>query len=108
MSSLINSLIYLQEKGVMYGVLSNSKIFVEDKIRLMDPTSFNINSMAISRLSLHSPEMSANEPEIDFSQSDVYLLALCIIEATTLSEINNKITTEELTTLLGVTAQCYS
>jgi hypothetical protein len=61
-SSLVNSLIYLQERGVMYGVLSNSKIFVEDKIRLMDPSSFNINSMAISRLSLHSPEIAANEP----------------------------------------------
>jgi hypothetical protein len=59
-SSLVNSLIYLQDKGVMYGALSNNKIFVEEKIRLMDPTSFNINSIAVSRLSLHSPEISAN------------------------------------------------
>lgn len=61
LSSLVNSLIYLQSKDVVYGVLSTSKIFIEDKIRLMDPSAFNINPMNVSRLSLHSPEIKKNE-----------------------------------------------
>lgn len=57
MSSVTNSLLYLQSKGIVYGVLSSRKIFVEEKIRLMDPSIFNFNPVNISRMSLRSPEL---------------------------------------------------
>jgi hypothetical protein len=37
---------------------------------------------------------------IDFYQSDVYLLALCIIEAATLSHLPPQLTPEQLSDLL--------
>lgn len=57
--SVVDSLIYLQNKESLYGALSSSKIFVADGcIRLMDPTAFNLNPMTISRMSMCSPELT--------------------------------------------------
>ncbi len=50
----------------------------------MDPSAFNLNPLALSRISLHSPELKDKKDELDFEQSDVYLLALCILSAATL------------------------
>lgn len=86
---------------MVYGVLSPNKIFVEDKIRVMDPTAFNINPLNISRLSLHSPEIRMNQADIDFYQSDVYLLGLCILSAASLVDIGNDIGEDGIETLLG-------
>jgi hypothetical protein len=86
---------------VVYGVLSLNKIFIEDKIRVMDPTAFNINPLNISQLSLHSPEIRMNKTNIDFYQSDVYLLGLCILSAASLGDIDNNVREEEIEGLLG-------
>lgn len=82
-------------------MLSPNKIFIEDKIRVMDPTAFNINPLNVSRISLHSPEIRMNQTDIDFYQSDVYLLALCILSAASLSNIHNDIGEDGIETLLG-------
>jgi hypothetical protein len=55
MSSVVGSLLYLQERGLVYGVLSSSKIFVEEPIRVLDPSLFNITPVNASTLSLRSP-----------------------------------------------------
>lgn len=62
----------------------------------MDPTAFNINPLNISRLSLHSPEIRTNRKDIDFYQSDVYLLGLCILSAASLGYIDNEVKDEEI------------
>ena len=76
----------------MYGILSSSKIFVDGPIRLMDPSAYNLAPMNVSRLSIHSPEIADSAPEIDFYQSDVYLLGLCLLEAANLAFIDSKST----------------
>lgn len=37
-----------------------------------------------------------NQNDIDFYQSDVYLLGLCILSATSLIDINNTLNEEEM------------
>lgn len=66
----------------------------------MDPTAFNINPLNISRLSLHSPEIRMNQTDIDFYQSDVYLLGLCMLSAASLSDIGNNIGEDGIEMLL--------
>lgn len=100
LSSVVDSLLYLQNKGLIYGVLSSSKIFVSDQIRLMDPSAFNLAPVDISRISYHSPQIASVESDIDFNQSDVYLLGLCMVEAASLVHIDNKVTREVLDIIL--------
>lgn len=58
----------------------------------MDPSAYNLAPMNVSRLSIYSPEIADSSPEIDFYQSDVYLLGLCLLEAANLTLIDSKST----------------
>jgi len=55
LSSVVDSLLYLQAKGTIYGVLSSKKIFMEGAIRLMNPSAFTLAPVNVSRISFQSP-----------------------------------------------------
>jgi serine/threonine protein kinase len=74
----------------------------------MDPSAYNLAPIDISRISYHSPEIAGTEPDIDFSQSDVYLLGLCMLEAASLVILDNRTGKEAIDLILKAVSERYS
>lgn len=74
----------------------------------MNPSAFTLAPVNVSRISFQSPQITATDKQIDFNQSDVYLLGLCILEAAALTKIDNKANKDDVQRLLEYVRQQYS
>jgi hypothetical protein len=86
--SICSALSYLEEKGIIYGVLGCDKMFVDQQIKIIDPSATAMDPLMITEGRLYSPEIIAQEDEIDMFKSDVYVFALCIMEVVLLTDFS--------------------
>jgi len=59
--------------------LSCDRIFIDEKVKIIDPSAVGEDPMMISSNRLYSPEILIGEEDVDILKSDVYVLGLCIL-----------------------------
>jgi hypothetical protein len=88
--SVIKSLEYLERLSIGYGVLGCDKIFIDKKIKLLDPSAVAEDPLTLGPHRLYSPEVINRREPIDILKSDVFVLGLCIVEAVLLVSLSNE------------------
>ena len=71
-------------------MLGSDKVFIDGKIRLIDPSAIAQDPFSLTPHRLYSPEVIRQLPDIDILKSDVFALALLILEAALLVPLSNE------------------
>ena len=80
--TIVKALGYLQERGIIYGVLNSDKIFInpaDHNVKLLDPSAAASDPRKITEGRLYSPEILNDEKEIDMFKSDMFVAGLIIL-----------------------------
>ena len=81
LATIVKSLGYLQEQGIVYGVLGSDKIFIHDNsVRILDPSATATDPLLIEKDRLYSPEILNDLHDIDMFKSDVYVAGVILLE----------------------------
>lgn len=79
MYSVVKSLEYLERLNIGYGVLGCDKIFIDNKIKLIDPSAVAEDPLVLTPHRLYSPEVINHHSSINILKSDVFVLGLCLL-----------------------------
>ena len=79
----------MEKIGIGYGVLGCDKIFIDKKVKLLDPSAVGEDPLNLMSHRLYSPEVISQQ-STDIIKSDVYVLGLCIIEAVLLISLSSE------------------
>jgi len=71
----------LENLNIAYGVLGCDKIFLGEKIKLLDPSAIAEDHFIITDNRLYSPEVLEERDCIDILESDVFIFGLCLLQA---------------------------
>ena len=96
---------YLQKEGIGYGVLHCGNIFIDEGIRLLDPSATAEDPLVLAPNRLYSPEILAQYEDVDILKSDVFVLGLCLIEASLLLTLSGPAPPRYDPTRLGLYVQ---
>lgn len=77
--SVVKSLEYLEKFNIGYGVLGCDKIFIDKRIKLLDPSAVAEDPLAVTPHKLYSPEVINQYSSINILKSDVFVLGLCLL-----------------------------
>ena len=77
--SMVRGLEYLESNQIGYGVLHPRHVFIDEGVKLMDPSAIAEDPLSVTSGRLYSPEIVKGYEEIDILRSDVFVLGLCLI-----------------------------
>lgn len=86
--SITKALEYLENLNIAYGVLDCDKIFLGEKVKLLDPSAIAEDPLNINGNRLYSPQILNYEENVDIIKSDVFVFGLCLLEAALLLDFN--------------------
>jgi hypothetical protein len=76
----------LEQLNIGYGVLDCDKIFLGERIKLLDPSAIAEDPLLVTENRLYSPEVLMEQEGIDILKSDVFIFGLCLLQAALLIE----------------------
>lgn len=84
MYNIVRALEYLEKLNIGYGVLGCDKIFLGERVKLLDPSAIAEDPLQVTNNRLHSPEILLEYSDVDILKSDVFIFGLCILQASLL------------------------
>lgn len=97
LATIIQALAYLQQEGIIYGVLGADKIFINDSlVKILDPSATATDPLLIAEGRLYSPEILKGEPDIDMFKSDIYVTGLILLECGLLVDLSRDVEADPL------------
>ena len=69
-------------------MLGCDKIFLGERIKLLDPSAIAEDPLVITNNRLHSPEILLQNHDIDIIKSDVFIFGLCMLQAALLIDFS--------------------